>query len=211
MSVRNILDGTIPVGGGIGGVQEEVQTEKLTVGSTGMLCTGPITCASTATIDKLKAVTSVETPTLAATGTIKGGSVEAATVSATGWIKTEVLKAVSKIISTSLIEALSGVTTTNLTATGSITTPALTLGETPVLTQTVSDSNQSISVTYNDGSTGTLTAQVHSKVSNINNEQHVLTCQLGLSSLSKAIKQLIIPTGLDFTEGKLFLTTQLLH
>ena len=34
---------------------------------------------------------------------------------------------------------------------------------------------------------------------NINDEQHVLTCQTTLKSLSKAIKQMIIPTGLDFT------------
>ena len=42
MSVRNILDGTIKIegGGGGSGVPEEVQTEKLTVGTTGMLCTG---------------------------------------------------------------------------------------------------------------------------------------------------------------------------
>ena len=67
MSVRNILDGTIKIGGGGGSVQEEVHTEKLTVGTTGMVCTGPITCASTATIDKVKAATSVETPTVTAT------------------------------------------------------------------------------------------------------------------------------------------------
>ena len=203
MSVRNILDGTIKIGGGEGGWQE-VQTEQLTVGTTGMLCTGPITCANTATIDKLKAITSVETPSLTATGkitarTYTGDNVEVGTVSATGWVKTEVLRAVSKITSTGPIEALSGVSTTSLTATSSVTTPALTLGETPVLTPTMINENQTIAVTYSDGSTGTLTAQVHSKVCNINAEQHLLTCQFELKSLSKALKQVIIPTGLDFT------------
>ena len=196
MSVRNILDGTIPVGGG-SGWQEEVQTEQLTVGTTGMLCTGPLTCASTATIDKVKAITSVETPSLSATENIT-----TPTLAATGRIKTEVLRAISKITSTGVIEALSGVTTTSLTATSSVTTPAITLGETPVLTQTVSDSNQNILVAYTDDDTGTLTAQVHSVVSNINIQQHVLTCQLGLSSLSKAIKQDIIPTGLDYSHNE---------
>ena len=62
MSVRNILDGTIPVGGSIGpGILDEVKTNSLTVGSPGMLCTGPMTCASTATIDTVNAVTSINT------------------------------------------------------------------------------------------------------------------------------------------------------
>ena len=65
MSVRNILDGTIPVGGSIGpGILEEVKTNSLTVGPPGMLCTGPLTCASTATVDKVNAVTGVTTPAI---------------------------------------------------------------------------------------------------------------------------------------------------
>ena len=87
-----------------------------------------------------------------------------------------------------------------ITAENWIKTPALQVNGTQVLTQTVSDSNQSISVIYSDGGTGTLTAQVHSKVSNINNEQHVLTCQLPISNLTYSIKELIIPTGLALQE-----------
>ena len=41
---------------------------------------------------------------------------------------------------------------------------------------------------------------------NINSQQQLLTCQVDLSSLTKAIKQMIIPTGLDFT-GKRTNTT----
>ena len=70
MSVRNILDGTIPVGGSIGpGLLEEVQTESLTVCPPGMLCTGPMTCANTATIDKVNVITGITTPSLKIEGT----------------------------------------------------------------------------------------------------------------------------------------------
>ena len=70
MSVRNILDGTIPVGGGIGpGILDEVKTNSLTVGTSGMLCTGPMTCASTATVDKVNAITGITTPSLNIEGT----------------------------------------------------------------------------------------------------------------------------------------------
>ena len=86
-------------------------------------------------------------------------------------------------------------------ATSSFVTPSLMLGSTIVLTPTVTDSNQSIAVTYSDDSTGTLTGQVHSVVCNINDAQHVLTCQTTLSSLSKSIKQMVIPTGLDFSKS----------
>ena len=37
-------------------------------------------------------------------------------------------------------------------------------------------------------------------MSNINDEQHLLTCQVELKGLSKAITEMIIPTGLDFSE-----------
>ena len=202
MSVKNILDGTIPVGGGVMPENPEVKTlivkkaavfgeaedYNITSINGGKVITRSLT-ADEATINT----------NLNVTDTTIAANVQAGTVSATGWVKTEVLKAVTKITSTGPIEALSGVSTTSLTATGSITTPALTLGETPVLTQTVSDSNQSIAVTYSDGSEGTLTAPVHSKVCNINNEQHLLTCQVAFYTLSKALKQVIIPTGLDFT------------
>ena len=84
-------------------------------------------------------------------------------------------------------------------ATSSFVTPSLTLGVTRVLTPTVSDSNQSILVTYSDDEIGEISAQVHGKVCNINDIQHILSCQTTLKSLSKAIKHVIIPTGLDFT------------
>ena len=65
MSVRNILDGTIPVGGGLGpGLLEDLQTNKLSVGKEGMICVGPMACADTATIDKVNAVTGVTTKAL---------------------------------------------------------------------------------------------------------------------------------------------------
>ena len=86
-----------------------------------------------------------------------------------------------------------------LTATECITTPALTLGETQVLKQIDADNNQKIVVIYSDDSKATVATTVHSKVCNINDVMHVLSCQLELSSLSKAIKQIIIPTGQDFT------------
>ena len=70
MSVRNILDGTIPVGGGLGpGILEEVKTNSLTVCPPGMLCTGPMTCANTATIDKVNVITGITTPSLKIEGT----------------------------------------------------------------------------------------------------------------------------------------------
>ena len=101
---------------------------------------------------------------------------------------------------------VSGKTVTNsllaaesITSRGNITTPALTLGETPVLTPTDSDSNQYIAITYGERDEETLSVLVHSKVCNFNNEMHMLTCQTTLTSLTKAIKQVIIPTGLDFT------------
>ena len=86
-----------------------------------------------------------------------------------------------------------------LTATEGITTASLTLAGTEVLKQTDADNNQSIAVTYSDDTQDSLTTQVHSKVCNINAEQHMLTCQFSLSSLAQPIKQMIIPTGLDFT------------
>ena len=70
MSVRNILDGTIPVGGSIGpGILDEVKTNSLTVDTSGMLCTGPLTCASTATVDKVNIITGITTPSLNIEGT----------------------------------------------------------------------------------------------------------------------------------------------
>ena len=90
----------------------------------------------------------------------------------------------------------------DLIATSSFVTPSLMLGTKKVLTPTVSDSNQNLKVIYSDGSEGTLTALVHSLVCNINDAQHVLTCQLKLSSLSNPIKQTIIPTGLDFSHSE---------
>ena len=86
-----------------------------------------------------------------------------------------------------------------ITAENWIKTPALQVNGIQVLTPTETDNFQSISVTYSDESTDTLTARAHSKVCNINSQQQLLTCQVDLSSLSKAITQIIIPSGLDFT------------
>ena len=103
------------------------------------------------------------------------------------------------------LTATDSITTNNLTATGDITsknitvTQGLIVDNTFVLAQREADNNKNIAITYSDGSEGTLTALVHSKVCNLNSLQHVLTCQTSLSSLSKAIKQVVIPTGLDFT------------
>ena len=189
MSVKNILDGSIQIGAGGLTPESEVQVASVT--------------ATAISSQVINASTSIGTPSVTATsvsaGTYTGNNIEVGTVSAKGWVKTEVIKA-TQITTSGPIEALSGVSTTNLSATGSITTPALTLGETPVLTQTVSDSNQYIAITYGERDEEVLTAQVHSKVCNINSVQHVLTCQLELKSLSKAIKQMIIPTGLDFSD-----------
>ena len=159
MSVKNILDGTIPVGGVI---PEDLSVNTLT--ATDEISTQYLAVGSMARFFN---------------GMRIGGTL--------------------KVENSQVDETLGTIETPSLTATESIKAPALTLGETIVLTQTVSDNNQSIAVTYRERDEETLTAQVHSKVCNFNNEQHVLTCQTSLSSLSKAIKQMIIPTGLDFT------------
>ena len=75
------------------------------------------------------------------------------------------------------------------------------LAGTEVLYPTVINNKESIAVTYSDGSTGTIEAFVHSKVCHINAEQHLLTCQLEFKTLTKALKQVIIPTGLDFSHS----------
>ena len=80
-----------------------------------------------------------------------------------------------------------------------IDTPELRLHGILVLYPEGLNIQEKVAVIYSDGSTGTPETTVTSKVSNINSEQHVLTCQTTLKSLSKAIKQVIIPTGLDFT------------
>ena len=66
-----------------------------------------------------------------------------------------------------------------------------------VLTPTDPDLIRPLTITYSDGSEGTLTATVHTKECHINAEQHLLTCQLELKSVSKAMTEIIIPTGLD--------------
>ena len=139
MSVRNILDGTIPVGG-VMPDNSEVKTltaDFVNVGPEGSRCT------------------------------LSGGDIVALGISAS-CLETNVIR----------------------------------LADTEVLTPTKIEDNQSIAVTYSDGSTATLSNTVISETTNLNSHQHVLTCQLELSSLSKAIKQVIIPTGLDFNGRK---------
>ena len=124
MSVRNILDGTIPVDSGVIPedlfvntltAAEEISTQYLAVGSTARFLNGMRI----------------------------GGRL--------------------KVENSQVDETLGTIETPSLTASSSITTPALTLGETQILTQTVSDNNQSISVTYSDWSTGTLTHKFTAK------------------------------------------------
>ena len=88
----------------------------------------------------------------------------------------------------------------NIEARVEVMTPLITLGETIVLVPTILRENQYIAVTYGERDEEVLSAEVYSKVCNLNAEQHVLTCQTSLGSLTKAIKQMIIPTGLDFSE-----------
>ena len=73
------------------------------------------------------------------------------------------------------------------------------LAGTEVLTPTRVEENQSIAVTYSDGSEGTLSNTVITEITNFNSQQHMLTCQTQITSTTKSFKQLIIPTGLDFT------------
>ena len=115
-----------------------------------------------------------------------------------GEITSDKVSAVTAMTS-SVFVATQDIETPTLTATEKINTPTLTVNGTPVLTQTVSDSNQYIAITYGERDEETLSVLVHSKVCNFNNEMHMLTCQTTLTSLTKAIKQVIIPTGLDFT------------
>ena len=89
-----------------------------------------------------------------------------------------------------------------ITAENRIKTPALTLAGTQVLTPTTVEEKQSIKATYSDGSTGTLLNTVISENTNFNSQQHMLTCQTQIASTSKSFKQLIIPTGLDFSGRK---------
>ena len=111
----------------------------------------------------------------------------------------------ASILTIPQVNASDSVTTDNLTAEDTITTKNLTvtggitLAGTQILTQTDADLLRPLTVIFSDGSEGTLTATVHSKVCNINDEQHLLTCQLDLKGLTKSIKEMIIPTGLDFT------------
>ena len=103
------------------------------------------------------------------------------------------------------LTATDSITTNNLTATGKITTKNITvtqglfIDDIFVLSQNAENVNKNIAVTYSDGSEDTLAAEVRSRVCNINAEQHVLTCRLTLSSLSKAIKEMIIPIQFNFT------------
>ena len=139
MSVRNILDGTIPVGG-VMPDNSEVKTltaDFVNVGPEGSRCT------------------------------LSGGDI------------------VAQGISTSCLEA-----------------DVIRLSDTEVLYPTKVEDKQSIAVTYSDGETATLSNTVISETTNLNSHQHVLTCQTQITSTSKPIKQLIIPTGLDFTGRK---------
>ena len=126
MSVRNILDGTIPVGGGIG---EEISVSR-------------IVCQN-----------------IEVTSSGKEGAVD----------------------------------------TPSIITPELILAGTQVLLPEALNNTEDIALTYSDGSTGTIKALVYSRLCDLNNQQHVLTCQTTLNSLSKSIKQMIIPIQFNFT------------
>ena len=120
-------------------------------------------------------------------------------------------------LSISQVNAIDSVTTDNLTVEDTATTKNLTvtggitMEDVQVLTQTYADLLRPLTVTYSDDSTGTPTAIVHTKVCNINNEQHLLTCQLELKGLSKAITEMIIPTVLTLVEDRQILQTQLLQ
>ena len=236
MSVRNILDGTIPMAGGltpeseisvknvysaqgfmtpgdvnVGGnisvikefVGQAIKTGNLSIASPNEGEGFPTVLSyNNITTPALTATEKITTPSLAVKGNIDlGGTGELLNANSVegGFFSANQIK-LSDCVE---VTGENGyIQTADFIATSSFVTPSLMLGVTKVLTPTVSDNNQNIAVTYSDGDTGTLTTQVHSKVCNINKEQHVLTCQLGLSSLSKAIKQLIIPTGLDFSHSE---------
>ena len=190
MSVRNILDGTIPISGVTPGSDLTVgklnaNEIEVAYGKTVKMVSGQLNMlAGTINLRDGK-IDLAETGNLLNASSVEGSFFSANQIKATDCVK--------------VTDGNGYIQAADFIATSSVKTPTLTLAGTPVLTQTDSDSNQSISVTYSDDSTGTVTGQVHSKVCNINNEQHAFTCQVSLSSLTKAIKQVIIPTGLDFT------------
>ena len=115
-----------------------------------------------------------------------------------GEITSDKVSAVTAMTSAVFV-ATQDIESPTVTATEKITTPTLTLGETPVLTPTALEKDQYIAVTYGERDEETLTAKVYTKECSINADQHLLTCQTALGSLTKPIKQMIIPTGLDFT------------
>ena len=86
-----------------------------------------------------------------------------------------------------------------VTATTSITTPALTLGETQVLTPTDVGHESVVVVTYDNDNQATYRPNVQSKYCHLNSEQQVLSCQVSNDSISRPAKQMVINTGVKFT------------
>ena len=209
MSVRNILDGTIPVDGGL--TPDSEISVKHVYADRGFMTPGDVNVGGNISVVKEIAVRAIKTSSLSFPSASEEGSyptvltydnITTPSITATGTIHAD-----NEITAPGVGATLfsggsfkgSNVDAGFITAENWIKTPALQVNGTQVLTPIKVEEKQSIAVTYSDGSTGTISNSVISETTNLNSQQHVLTCQTSLGSLSKPIKQLIIPTGLDFT------------
>ena len=181
MSVRNILDGTIKVGGGtVSG--EDIKTNTISAKKIDLRYEPGDTLYDPTQHTRL-------TPTYIGTTTLTSDEIRSLKILMGARTVLEAIENNENKVTTDYVEA-----------TKSITTPSLTLGGNDVLKMTSVSGTQTLNAVFVGGETGTYSANVSSRILDITTDIHALDV-IAVLSECKTMTTLTIPTGL-MLEGR---------